>query len=123
MLLKTATGLSFGAACLAAVASMPVHAQMAGPGVPGAEVVTKGPQTSPGDTSTSWSARQNVTQSHQYDRLLETNRGFRQARMRKECGPITDPQLREQCLASFHQDEPYAGSSTSRRQSRSEYGR
>jgi hypothetical protein len=123
MLLKTATGLTFATACLAAVVSLPVHAQMTGPGVPGTEVVTNGPQTSPGDTSTSWSARQNVTQSHQYDRLLETNRGFRQARMRKECGPITDPQLREQCLASFHQDEPYAGSSTSRRQSRSDYGR
>jgi hypothetical protein len=26
---------------------------------------------------------------------------FRQARMRKECGPITDPQLHHQCLESF----------------------
>ena len=34
-------------------------------------------------------------------RLLETNRGFREARMRKECGPITDQELRQQCLASF----------------------
>src|SRR5215831_6538519 len=123
MLLKTATGLTFATACLTAVASLPVHAQMTGPGAPGTEVVTNGPQTSPGDTSTSWSARQNVMQSHQYDRLLETNRGFRQARMRKECGPITDPQLRQQCLSSFRQDEPYAGSSASRRQSRSDYGR
>ena len=122
-MVKTATGLTFAAACLAIVASLPAHAQMAGTGAPGTEVVTNGPQTSPGDTSTPWSARQNVTQSHQYDRLLETNRGFRQARMRKECGPITDPQLREQCLASFHQDEPYAGSSSSRRQSHSDYGR
>jgi hypothetical protein len=96
---------------------------MASPGAPGTEVVTNGPQTNPGDMTPSWSARQNVIQSQHYDRLLETNRGFRQARMRKECGPITDPKLRQECLASFHQDEPYTGSSTARRKERSESGR
>ena len=96
---------------------------MAAPGAPGTEVVTNGPQTNPGDVTPSWSARQNVIQSQHYDRLLESNRGFRQARMRKECGPITDPDLRQQCLSSFHQDEPYTGSSTPRGQSRSESGR
>jgi hypothetical protein len=96
---------------------------MASPGAPGTEVVTNGPQTNPGDMTPSWSARRNVIASQHYDRLLETNRGFRQARMRKECGPISDPELRQQCLASFHQDEPYMGSSTPRRQSRSESGR
>jgi hypothetical protein len=86
----------------------------------GTEVITNGPQGSP---PSNWSAPQNVRQSERYDRLLETSRGFREARMRRECGPITDPQLRQQCLASFHQDEPYSGSSTSRRQSRSDSGR
>ena len=124
MLLKTATAVAFATACLTAVSTLPAHAQMAAtPGAPGTEVVTNGPQTGPGDVSSSWSARRNVTESQQYDRLLETNRGFRQARMRKECGPITDPDLRQQCLASFHQDEPSMGSSTPRRQSRSDYGR
>jgi hypothetical protein len=85
--------------------------------------VTNGPQTSQGDVSPSWSARQNVIQSERYDRLLESNRGFRQARMRKECGPITDPELHQQCLASFGQEEPYTGSSTSRRSYRTESGR
>jgi hypothetical protein len=33
-------------------------------------------------------------------------------RTKKECGPITDPQLRQSCLASFRQDEPFSGSST-----------
>jgi hypothetical protein len=122
MLLKTATSLAFATACLTAVATLPAHAQLAAPGAPGTEVVTNGPQTTPGDMSPSWSARRNVIESQQYDRLLESNRGFRQARMRKECGPITDPELRQQCLASFHQDEPYTGSSTSRRQSRSDSG-
>ena len=124
MLLKTATSLAFATACLTAVATLPAHAQMADTsGAPGTTVVTNGPQTNPGDMSSSWSARQNVIESQRYDRLLETNHGFREARMRKECGPITDPDLRQQCLASFHQDEPYAGSSTPRRQSRTDSGR
>ena len=123
MLLKTATSFAFATACLTAVATLPAHAQMAAPAAPGTEVVTNGPQTNPGDMTPSWSARRNVIESQHYDRLLETNRGFRQARMRKECGPITDPELRQQCLASFRQDEPYMGSSTGRRHERSEAGR
>ena len=123
MLLKTATSFAFATACLTAVATLPAHAQMAAPAAPGTEVVTNGPQTNPGDMTPSWSARRNVIESQHYDRLLETNRGFRQARMRKECGPITDPELRQQCLASFRQDDPYMGSSTGRRHERSEAGR
>jgi hypothetical protein len=124
MLFKTATSLAFATACLTAIATMPAYAQMAGPyGSSGTEVMTNGPQTNPGDASSSWFARRNVTESQRYDRLLETNRGFRQARMRKECGPISDPQLHQDCLASFNQDEPYAGSSTPRRSDRSESGR
>ena len=123
MLLKTATSFAFATACLTAVATLPAHAQMAAPAAPDTEVVTNGPQTNPGDMTPSWSARRNVIESRHYDRLLETNRGFRQARMRKECGPISDPELRQACLASFNQDEPYAGSSTPRRSYRSESGR
>jgi hypothetical protein len=92
------------------------------------QVLTNGPQTNPGDVSPSWSAQQNVRESEHYDRLLETNPGFRQARMRKECGPITDPQLHQQCLDSFAQYEPSGaapayGSSTGTRSYRSYYGR
>ena len=123
MLLKTATSFAFATACLTAVATLPAHAQMAAPAARGTEVVTNGPQTNPGDMTPSWSARRNVIASQHYDRLLETNRSFRQARMRKECGPITDPELRQQCLASFRQDEPYMGSSAGRRHERSEAGR
>jgi hypothetical protein len=67
----------------------------------GAQVITNGPQTNPGDVSPSWSAQRNVTESKSYERLLKGNPAFRQARMRKECGPITDPQLHRQCLDSF----------------------
>jgi hypothetical protein len=116
MLLKSATSLAFATAVLTAVAAVPAGAQMAAdPGPGGTRTVTNGPQADPGDMSPNWSARQNVIQSQRYDRLLETNRGFRQARMKKECGPISDPQLRQSCLASFSQDEPFAGSSTAPR--------
>jgi len=124
MLLKTATSLAFATACLTAVATLPANAQMVtAPDRTGTYVVTNGPQANPGDMSPSWSARRNVIESQHYDRLLETNPGFRQARIRKECGPITDPELRQQCLASFQQNEPYMGSSASRRNYRSESGR
>jgi hypothetical protein len=42
-----------------------------------------------------------VIESKQYERLLQTNRAFREARMRKECGSISDPQLHQSCIASF----------------------
>jgi hypothetical protein len=47
------------------------------------------------------SAAQNVRESQIYEQLLCTNPSFREQRMRIECGPITDPQLRQSCLASF----------------------
>jgi hypothetical protein len=85
----------------------------------GNDVISNTPQ---GATPPNWSAQQNVRQSERYDRLLESNRGFREARIRRECGPITDPDLHQQCLSSFNQDEPYTGSSTSHRSYRSESG-
>ncbi len=78
------------------------HAQGSGRAV----VVTNGPQTNPGDVSPTWSARQNVIDSKNYDRVLESDSAFRQTRIRKECGPINDPQLHASCIASFSRDEP-----------------
>ena len=115
MILKTSISLAFAAACLTAVATMPAHAATG-------------------------SARQNVNQSDHYTRMLETNRGFREARMRKECVPITDPQLHQQCLASFQEYSPmvahprkvassghharhYVGSSASSRHYQSQSGK
>ena len=109
MIIKT-TSLAFAAACMMVVSALPASAQMAGR----TELVTNGPQTDPEDMSPSWSARQNVIDSQRYDRLLQTSRSFREARMRRECGPITDPQLHASCLASFNQNEPYAGSPSPR---------
>jgi hypothetical protein len=44
---------------------------------------------------------QNVRKSQQYDHLVSTNSSFRASRMRKECGPISDAELRADCLGSF----------------------
>jgi hypothetical protein len=80
---------------------------------PNDQMVTNGPQSDQGDHSRNWSAARNVRESAQYDRLLQSNSRFRMVRMRKECGPINDPQLHESCMASFNQGpETMSGSST-----------
>jgi hypothetical protein len=50
---------------------------------------------------------QNVRKSQQYDHLVSSNPSFRAARMKKECGPIRDPGLHGNCLASFREYEPH----------------
>src|SRR6266704_5552453 len=107
MMSKTVMSLAFAAAFAVALGAMPTaQAQYMQN-----ELVTNGPQASRGDFG-DWSARRNVIESRHYDRLLQISPGFRQARMRRECGPIGDPQLRADCLASFNQYEPMVGSST-----------
>jgi hypothetical protein len=49
---------------------------------------------------------QNVRNSQTYDYLVSTNGSFRSYRMRKECGPIRDPDLQNNCLVSFSAYEP-----------------
>ncbi|HZU90342.1 MAG TPA: hypothetical protein VE993_13900 [Stellaceae bacterium] len=46
-------------------------------------------------------AEQNVIESERYSEVLRTNPAFRAKRIQEECGPITDPRLREECVASF----------------------
>jgi hypothetical protein len=105
MMSKTMASLAFAAACLTAMPLAYAQQPMAD------QMVTNGPQADPGDGSPNWSARRNVRESQWYDHLLQTNRAFREARMRKECGPIGDPQLQASCMSSFNQDEPTYGSS------------
>jgi hypothetical protein len=47
------------------------------------------------------SAEQNVRESAQYERLLCTNPSFRAKRIAQECGPLTDRQMHDNCVASF----------------------
>jgi hypothetical protein len=92
MSFKSGTSLVLLAACLTALTALPANA-----------------------ATSSAAARQNVIQGERYYRLLEANGSFRQARMRRECGPITDPQLRQSCLDSFSQYEPASAHATSTR--------
>jgi hypothetical protein len=92
MSFKSGTSLVLLAACLTALTALPANA-----------------------ATSSAAARQNVIQSERYDRLLEANGRFRQARMRRECGPITDPQLRQSCLDSFSQYEPAPDATSTRK--------
>jgi hypothetical protein len=64
-------------------------------------VITNGPQPSPGDGRNGPAASQNVRDSERYQTLVRSNRNFRAARERKECGPIDDPRLHANCVASF----------------------
>ena len=116
MVINTAVTFATAAVCLAMAAAPVAHAQAQRHTV----TVKHAPIVNPGDVSESRSAQQNVLESKQYEQLLRTNPGFRQARMKKECGPITDPQLHESCVAGFEQ---YAGSSTSPHHYRSRSGR
>src|ERR1700720_2604713 len=100
-MMKTVISLAFVVPCVAFTLS--AHAQIIVE-----EVVKTQPQASPGDSG-DWSARRNVIESRHYDRLLQTNPSFRATRTRRECGPIPDPQLRADCLASFGQYEPFIG--------------
>jgi hypothetical protein len=129
MMNKTVTSLAFAAGCVLVLAATPASAQyypqpqpFAGPPPVQNQLVTNGPQASRGDFG-DWSARRNNIESAHYDRLLETSPGFRMTRMRKECGPIRDPQLHDQCMASFDQYEPsMVGSSIPPRRHRHWHG-
>ena len=98
MVINTAVTFATAAVCLAAIAVAPeAYAQAQRHTV----TVKHAPIATPGDVSESPSAQQNVLESKQYEQLLRKNPAFRQARMKKECGPITDPQLHQSCVASF----------------------
>jgi hypothetical protein len=56
------------------------------------------------------SAEQNVRASHQYESLLCTNPAFRAKRIAQECGPVSDPELHQSCVASFECGAPRRGS-------------
>ena len=98
---KLMTSLAFSAAFLMAIATMPTaQAEMY---TSGTQVITNGPQTNPGDRSGSWSAQQNVRDSERYEAVVRSNSSFRANRVQKECGPINDPQLHADCVASFRE--------------------
>jgi hypothetical protein len=44
-----------------------------------------------------------VRDSKRYEAVVHSNSSFRANRINKECGPINDPQLHANCVASFGQ--------------------
>ena len=96
---KIMTSVVFSAAVLAGIAIMPTA--RAAMNANGAEVVTNGPQANPGDSSGTWSKQQNVRDSQRYEAVVHSSSGYRASRVKKECGPINDPQLHASCVASF----------------------
>jgi hypothetical protein len=95
------TGVAAAGALLAlASVAIAVQAQMIAPPAR-VDVYSNMPQVSPGDDPANWSARQNVVESNRYEHLTHTNPAFRAARIHKECGPITEPGLHQQCVATF----------------------
>jgi hypothetical protein len=96
---KLMTRLALSATLLTVIATMPIaRAEM---NANGAEVVTNGPQADAGDSSGSWSAQQNVRGSKRYEAVVHSNGSYQATRVKKECGPIDDPQLHASCVASF----------------------
>jgi hypothetical protein len=96
---KVMTRLAVLVAFLTAIATMATaQAQMY---TSGTQVITNGPQPNPGDRSGSWSAQQNVRDSERYEAVVHANSSFRANRVQRECGPINDPQLHANCVASF----------------------
>ena len=98
MVINTATILAMVAVCLAITITPAAHAQTQQRRT---VTVKHAPIANPGDVSETWDARRNIIESKQYEQLLRTNPAFRKARMQKECGGITIPELRQSCLASF----------------------
>ncbi|HWB48092.1 MAG TPA: hypothetical protein VG651_03205 [Stellaceae bacterium] len=95
-------GMAAAAALLALTGvALPARAQIGPP--PGrVDIYTDMPQADPGDDPANWSARRNVAESRRYEQLTRTNPAFRASRIRQECGPITEPALYDQCVASFY---------------------
>jgi hypothetical protein len=50
---------------------------------------------------------ENVRKSQWYDHLLRTNGSFLRYRTDKECGPVSDRYLRNDCIRSFDIYEPF----------------
>ena len=108
MTTKSVTSLAVAAGCALAFAAVPA-AQAQNYAASDTSVMSNAPQASRGDFNDRW-AQANNAESREYMRLLQTNWNFRQARVRKECSPIGDPQLRENCIVSFDEYTPFLGS-------------
>ena len=91
--------MAFAVACLTVIANTPTARAQTDPNR--IELITNGPQTSPGDRAGARSAPQNVRDSARYESAVHANPNFRAVRERKECGPVDDAKMHADCLATF----------------------
>ena len=96
MKLKTLATMAAAAGLLAVTAVVPAAQAQPGPGNGNAWVRQNGEWV--------WSPRLNIVKSEHYSRLVATSPRFRSARMQRECGPITDPVLHQNCIQTFQQN-------------------
>ena len=96
MKLKTLATMAAAAGLLAVTAVVPAAQAQPGPGNGNAWVRQNGEWV--------WSPRLNIVKSEHYSRLVANNPRFRSARMQRECGPITDPVLHQNCIQTFDQN-------------------
>ena len=85
--------------CLTAMIFAPSARAQANPSA--TELITNGPQLSPGDQAGAAEAAQNRRDSERYESLVRSNPSFRATRERKECGLIADAKARADCSATF----------------------
>jgi ABC-type transport system substrate-binding protein len=97
-------GLMAVSATIALISAMPAAQAQIAPPPDRVQIYSysNAPVVSPGDNPANWSARQNVVESQRYDQLTRTNPAFRATRIRKECGSINEPDLYQQCVATFY---------------------
>lgn len=107
MIRKTLTSMAFVAGCVIVLAVPASQAQIIDTQ---AQLRTTAPHPKAGDRVDRMASSDRM-ENGRYEHLLRTDPAFRQSRMQKECGPITDLQLRVSCEDSFSawQDEPSLG--------------
>jgi len=91
--------LALAGVCLTVIATAP--ALLAQQAEVRTDLITNGPQFTPGDAAGAAAAQRNQRESGQYETLLRSNPAFRARRIAKECGPIRDPRMHADCVASF----------------------
>ena len=108
MIGKTLNSVALIAGCAVALALPMAQAQTVD-----TQILMNAPRINAGDRA-DWMAGRNNAESAQYDRRLDLNRAYRQSRILKECGPITNAHLRAGCIDSIdlEQHDRMTGSTT-----------
>ena len=65
------------------------------------ELYAAAPVFTPGDEGGMLAAVRNNAESRRYEAVLRDSPGFRQERMHRECGSITEPAMHQGCVDSF----------------------